>query len=150
MKTKKNLSQNNVFWKQFDLNKTNILLGQAIALYNFHVKFNEAKKNDEINNELIALPLPTYHHKNYQAHFKGAILENKNPFIIVQNKEFLEEILALNDDDSMLVNCDFNIIQVSYNEELEGTDEAFSFNILTKKEVKEALMREPSLDLRDF
>ena len=52
MKTKKNLSQNNVFWKQFDLNKTNILLGQAIALYHFHVKFNEAKKNDEINNIL--------------------------------------------------------------------------------------------------
>ena len=46
------------FFKQFNLNKTNILLGRANALLAFSKLYEYAYDEDIVNNILITLPFP--------------------------------------------------------------------------------------------
>ena len=132
------------FFNQFNLNKTNILLGRANALLAFSELYEYAYAEDIVNNILITLPFPTYHHSNFATHFKGQLLENdKHPFVITQSKEFLENIILLPED--TIVSTDFNIIQLSYNE-----NSGLTINTISNEQAKEKLLSNPNIEFRDF
>ena len=95
---------------------------------------------------MLILPYGTYHHTNYEYHFKGTCVENLNPIIVTQNKEFLNVCINTPEDILGVVSYDFNIVQLSYNQEKEE----FTTNIITKKEAQKLLQENPDLELRDF
>jgi hypothetical protein len=72
--------------------------------------------------------------------------ENINPIIFTQNKEFLDVCINTPEDKLGVVSYDFNIVQLSYNEE---TDE-FATNIISKTEAQAMLQLDPTTELRDF
>lgn len=131
----------------FDLNKTNILLGKSSAILRFQMLFSTLKENGRFkNNELFVLPVESYHHSNYINHFKGYVTDFPHSFILVQNKEFLETIVNIPEDRYDVVSFDFNIVQVD-KIEIEGK-ETLLFKTFSKQEAKELL--DKGIDLRDF
>lgn len=129
-----------------DLNTINIVLGRSTALLSFVDEYNKEKQVGEIENELLVLPYGTYHHSNYEYHFKGACAENLNPIIITQNKEFLNTCINASDDPLNVVSYDFNIIQLSFERKLKK----FVVKVISKKEAIQMLKDNPKLELRDF
>lgn len=129
-----------------DLNTINIVLCRASTLLALVQLHQTEKENKEIENNLLILPYGTYHHTNYEYHFKGACVENLNPIIVTQNKEFLNVCINTPEDILGVVSYDFNIVQLSYNQEKEE----FTTNIITKKEAQKLLQENPDLELRDF
>lgn len=129
-----------------DLNTINIILGRAHALSSFFRMYELDEENKAIKNDLIVLPYGTYHHTNYEHHFKGMCVECLNPIIVTQNKEFLNTCINAAPDPLGVVSYDFNIIQLSYDED----NQMFKTNIITKTEAQKMLKENPDLELRDF
>lgn len=130
-----------------DLNTTNFVLGKASAILAFVQLHTQEKNNNEIENNFIVLPYGTYHHTNYEYHFKGTCVENLNPIIHTQNKEFLDICINTSADVLGIVSYDFNIVQLSVNEETKELEVVKSF---TKKEAQEILKKKPDYRFTDF
>lgn len=129
-----------------DLNTINIILGKANALAIFFDEYKKEKEANEIENELLVLPYGTYHHSNYEFHFKGACAENLNPIIVTQNKEFLNVCINASEDPVKVVSYDFNIVQLSFDKYMK----IFTTKIISKKEAAQMLKDNAELELRDF
>ena len=129
-----------------DLNKANIILGRANAMFHFLQLHEAEKEKGLIDNNLIVMPFTTYHHSNYGYHFKGAMAENINPIIFTQNKEFLDICINTPEDKLGVVSYDFNIVQLSYHEEAMS----FSTKVISKTEAQAMLKLDPATELRDF
>ena len=130
-----------------DLNVTNIIVGRAHAMLSFTHLYQAEKDKKEIENEFLILPLSTYHHSNYNYHFKGACAEYLNPIIHTQNKEFLDICINTPADILGVVSYDFNIIQISADAE---TDEIKVVKKFTKAEAQEILKQNPDYRFTDF
>ena len=118
----------------FDLNKANVLLGRSEAVLRFFNQFSKIK--DKENLEFLVLPVETYHHSNYINHFKGALIEHTNPFVLIQNKEFLEDILNMQMDKTDLVHFDFNVTQMERCFLGEEEKETLLFKTFSKEKAK--------------
>lgn len=129
-----------------DLNTINIILGRSPALFAFFRMYELEEENKAIKNKLVVLPYGTYHHTNYEHHFKGTCVEYLNPIIVTQNREFLNTCVNTSPDPLGVVSYDFNIVQLSYDE----TEQVFKTNIITKTEAQKMLKENPDLELRDF
>lgn len=129
-----------------DLNKANIILGRANAMFYFLQLHEAEKEKGLIDNNLIVMPFTTYHHSNYGYHFKGAMAENINPIIFTQSKEFLDVCINTPEDKLGVVSYDFNIVQLSYHEEAMK----FSTKVISKTEAQAMLKLDPTTELRDF
>lgn len=133
--------------KEFlNLNNNNIILGKSQALLSFINAYDKDRENNVYDNKLLILPYGTYHHTNYEFHFKGMCAEYENVLIITQNKEFLETCIMAEKDPLDVVSYDFNIVQVSFDTD---TNE-FIVNTITKEEAKKLLEEHPSYEFRDF
>lgn len=130
-----------------DLNVTNFVVGRAHAILSFTHLYQKEKDNQEIENDFLILPLSTYHHSNYNYHFKGACTEHLNPIIHTQNKEFLDICINTTDDVLGVVSYDFNIVQLSADAE---TDDVSVVKKFTKKEAQEILKNNPDYRFTDF
>lgn len=130
-----------------DLNTTNFILGRANALLPFMELHDKEVKDKKITNELMVLPLGTYHHSNYNYHFKGACAEYLNPIIHTQNKEFLDICINSTDDILGVVSYDFNIVQLALDTQ---TNELVVVKTFTKKEAQEILKQNPDYRFTDF
>lgn len=129
-----------------DLNTINIILGQAKALSFFFKMYELDEENKAITNELVVLPYGTYHHSNYEYHFKGMCAECLNPIIVTQSKEFLNSCINASPDPLKVVSYDFNIVQLSYDE----ATQMFETKVFTKTQAQKMLKENPDLELRDF
>lgn len=130
-----------------NLNTINFILGRANALLPFMELHTQELENKLIQNKLMVLPLGTYHHSNYNYHFKGACAEQLNPIIHTQNKEFLDICINSTDDVLGVVSYDFNIVQLALDTE---TNELVVVKTFTKKEAQEILKQNPDYRFTDF
>lgn len=126
----------------FEVDKANIILGRSIALLklqSFFTVLEEKEKKQKIEG-LYTLPWGTAHHSNYSLLFKGHMIEHPKSFMIVQNKEFLEEVLQTEEDE--VFSFDFNVVQIDAQENGE-----LLFRTYTKQQAK---ILSQNQDLRDF